>query len=237
MKVVNYSWWIGAIISTVLTLSLTGGPAQDSPGTLILIGVVNGVFWGYIIGLIIDKIREPSSNHENPSTKSNTSDSSIRNSAQKPALRRDGYYLASIKTEDNKPLFFVLFFTSKGFVAYQELEEFDDSELTPEDYKQILAEGEALDEIEISNNLSKFYKKGADLSMKFYNPEESSNIDPIEKVPYEEPNVYTKWSGEIINDGLLLDLEVRGFNSSLKNYSEEKLIKNLKFEFIPISMN
>jgi hypothetical protein len=57
MKAVNHSWWIGAIISTVLTLTLTGGPAQDNPGMLILIGVINGVFWGWIIGLIIDKVR------------------------------------------------------------------------------------------------------------------------------------------------------------------------------------
>lgn len=57
MKAVNHSWWIGAIISTVLTLTLTGGPAQDNPGMLILIGVINGVFWGWIIGLIIDRLR------------------------------------------------------------------------------------------------------------------------------------------------------------------------------------
>jgi len=57
MKAVNHSWWIGAIISTVLTLTLTGGSAQDNPGILILIGIFNGVFWGWIIGIIIDKIR------------------------------------------------------------------------------------------------------------------------------------------------------------------------------------
>ncbi|MBE7641407.1 hypothetical protein GUB10_13790 [Salegentibacter sp. BLCTC] len=236
MKAVKHSWWIGAIIGPILTIVLVGSPNPEY-GMLIFAGLVNGIFWGWIIGLIIDKVRGTSGNRQNPSTKSNRSDSYVRNSGNKPALRRDGYYLSSIETEDNKPIFFVLFFTSKGFVAFQELDEFDDSELTTEDYQQILAEGEALSEIEISSNLTKFHKSGTDIYMKFYNPEDSSNIDPIEKVPYEEPNVYNKWSGQVIPGGLLLDLETRRFNYSLKNYSKEKQIKNLKFKFVPISMN
>ncbi|OEY71954.1 hypothetical protein [Salegentibacter salarius] len=58
MKAVNYSWWIGAIISTVLTLTLTGGSAKDNPAMLILIGIFNGVFWGWMIGFIFDKLNE-----------------------------------------------------------------------------------------------------------------------------------------------------------------------------------
>ncbi|WP_026932800.1 hypothetical protein [Christiangramia echinicola] len=237
MKAVNYSWWIGAIISTILTFAFLGSDSSLDVGMIFFVGIVNGVFWGYIIGLIIDKVNESSSNQENPSTKNNIGDSSARNSLYKYDLRRDGYYLASINKGVDNPIYYVMFFTSKGFVGYQELDEFDDSELTNEDYQQIIAEGEALDEIEISNNLTKYKKRGADIFMKFYNPEEYSNIDPIEKVPYEEPNVYNKWSGQVIPGGLLLDLETSTFNYSLKNYSKEKPIKNLKFKFVPISMN
>jgi hypothetical protein len=56
MKIQNHSWWIGAIVGAILTLTLTGGPAQDNPGMLIIVGLVSGAFWGWIIGLIIDKI-------------------------------------------------------------------------------------------------------------------------------------------------------------------------------------
>ncbi len=57
MKAQNHSWWIGAIVGAILTLTLTGGPAQDNPGMLIIVGLVSGAFWGWIIGLIIDSIR------------------------------------------------------------------------------------------------------------------------------------------------------------------------------------
>ena len=58
MKVVNYSWWIGAIISPILTVTLTGGSNDDDIGMLVLIGVINGIFWGWLIGFIIDKARD-----------------------------------------------------------------------------------------------------------------------------------------------------------------------------------
>lgn len=161
----------------------------------------------------------------------------LKNAFRSPAkldVRTDGFYLASFKNSNDKPLFIFMFFTSKGFVAYQELEEFDNSELTKEDYQQILAEGEALEEIEISNSLTKYQRRGADISMKFYDPEENSNIDPTFKVPSDEPNIYNEWSGRVISNGLLLDLEISRFNSALKDYSKKKLINNLKFEFMPV---
>ena len=231
MKAVNHSWWIGAIISTVLTLTLTGGPAQDNPGMLILIGVSNGVFWGWIIGLIIDKVRaSPSTNEKIPSVQT-------RKPSPIADLRRDGYYLASGKFMGGETKFFVFFFTSKGFVALGELDEFDDSDLTKEEYKHIIAEGEALNEIEVSPQLTKYSKKAEQIDMTFYDPTESSNIDPIEKIPYDDPVVYNKWSGKIIRNGLLLDLEVSRFSYALKDYEKQYPIQNLKFDFVPVGMN
>lgn len=57
MKVANHSWWIGAIIGAILTLTLIGGQAEDNPGMLITIGLLSGAFCGWLIGLIIDKAR------------------------------------------------------------------------------------------------------------------------------------------------------------------------------------
>ena len=230
MKTVNHSWWVGGIVGAILTPILAESP-NTGPGLYVIIGLVNGVFWGWIIGLIIDKLGEPSDDSEKPSTKSNSTKSN-----KKPPLRRDGYYLASIKNSQFEPLYFVMFFTSKGFVAVQELEEFKDSDLTEEDYRQILAEGEALEEVETSNNLTRYKIRDNKISMKFYDPKDSSNQD-LEKVPYEEPYIYNEWSGKIIPNGLLLDLEVSRFNSALKDYTQKKLINNLKFRFVPISMN
>ncbi|CAM4063895.1 hypothetical protein [Gillisia hiemivivida] len=70
MKVANYSWWIGAIISPILTVALTGGSNDDDIGMLILVGVVNGVFWGWLIGFLIDKARgNPKETKPTPTTK------------------------------------------------------------------------------------------------------------------------------------------------------------------------
>ncbi len=57
MKAVNHSWWIGAIISTILTFVFLGDNSSSDKGILLFIGVVNGLFWGWVIGLIIDKIK------------------------------------------------------------------------------------------------------------------------------------------------------------------------------------
>ncbi|TDN95299.1 hypothetical protein DET49_102185 [Salegentibacter sp. 24] len=270
MKAVNYSWWIGAIISTILTLTLTGGPAQDNPGMLILIGVINGVFWGWIIGLIIDKLianfqrrdlvpekvanvqiqnREQENSYKGQKKYVSmdaeiafgmaeivTGNRTNRTSSPKNVLRCDGYYVASKNVEGyNKN--FLLFFTSKGFVALAEPEEFDTSDYSNEDYKQVITEGENLSEIEVSNHLTNYFQEEDFISMKFYDPTESSNIDPIEKVSYEDPVVYNKWSGKIIPNGLLLDLEVSRFSYALKDYEKQQPIHNLKFNFVPVGMN
>lgn len=73
MKVANYSWWIGAIISPILTVSLMGSSNDDDTGMLILLGVINGIFWGWLIGFIIDKARDnpkATSPVQNPQKKS-----------------------------------------------------------------------------------------------------------------------------------------------------------------------
>ncbi len=69
MKAVNHSWWVGAIISTVLTFAFLGSNSSMNFGLILFIGIVNGVFWGFVIGLIIDNI---SGSQKHPNTASGT---------------------------------------------------------------------------------------------------------------------------------------------------------------------
>ncbi|WP_296619220.1 hypothetical protein [Marivirga sp.] len=270
MKAVTHSWWIGAIISTVLTFAFLGTDSSPNVGMLLFMGIVNGVFWGWLIGLLIDKIGRSFKNENltpdtigEHATQKVNSDASYERGNQtsinagyalelsriitenkalkkqpKPReiLRTDGYYVAS-KSYAGDTRFFLLFFTSKGFVALGEPEEFDNSDYSKEEYRQVIAEGETLTEIEVSPYLTEYTNYGENILMKFYDPTEYSNIDPIEKVPYDDPVVYNKWSGRIIPNGLLLDLEVSRFSNALKDYERKHLIRDLKFDFIPIGMN
>ncbi len=170
--------------------------------------------------------------------KSNIND--IKNSFLNPqnvTFRIDGYYKGEFKTDEDKLIYHILFFTSKGFVACGELVEFDITDLTKDDYKQIIAEGEDLNEIEVSPQLTKFFKRGEDIAMKFYDPKDSSNIDPMLKEPYSEPVTYKEWSGKIIPNGLLLDLKKREYCYALKDYKKRNIVSDLKFKFVPINMN
>lgn len=227
MKLANYSWWIGAIIGAILTLTLTGGQAEDSPGMLIIIGLVSGGFWGWLIGYLIDKAKGSAAEKNKMPLKNNL------NSKDEEIIRRDGYYIS----EENSLNSFIILFTSKGYVAIQEMEEGDILNYSNDDLVQIISEGEALTDLEISDRLTKYDKNGDDISMKFYDPEDSSNIDPLLKTPYPEPITYSKWSGKIIPNGLLLDLEKKEFSYALKDYEKRNVVKDLKFKFVPINMN
>lgn len=266
MKAVTHSWWIGAIISTILTFAYLGTDSSINVGMLLFMGIVNGIFWGWIIGLIIDKIgcaftnknvstvstgdlvnQKVSSNSSNVG-RNHTSvsaeyalelsriirgEKTIKQSQHKGVLRMDGYYIS----EKNSLNSFIILFTSKGYVAMQEMEEGDILNYSNDDLVQIISEGEALTNFKISDRLTKYDKNGDDVSMKFFDPEDYSNIDPLLKIPYQEPMTYSKWSGKIISDGLLLNLEKKEFSYALKDYEERKLISKLKFKFVPIVMN
>lgn len=270
MKAVNHSWWIGAIVSTILTFAFIGGDTTEDIGMALFVGIVNGVFWGWLLGLIIDKLianyqrkdlvpekvagvqiqnREQENSYKGQKkyysidaeiafgmAEISTGNRINRTSSPKNILRCDGYYFASKNVEGYKKIF-LLFFTSKGFVALAEPEEYDTSDYSNEDYKQVITEGETLSEIEVSNYLTNYLQEEDFISMKFYDPTESSNIDPIEKVPYDDPVVYNKWSGKVISNGLLLDLEVSRFSYILKDYEKLYPIQNLKFDFVPVGMN
>jgi len=56
VKVAHYSWWICGILGLIIGLSSTDN-STDS-GLMAFVGITNGLFWGWIIGLIIDRIRD-----------------------------------------------------------------------------------------------------------------------------------------------------------------------------------
>ena len=52
-KVAHHSWWICGLLGLIIGLS-----SSNDKGMMVFIGVSNGLFWGWILGLIIDKVRE-----------------------------------------------------------------------------------------------------------------------------------------------------------------------------------
>lgn len=57
VKVVSYTWWICGIIGLMIGLAKADGRI-NTYGVMAFAGIVNGVFWGWILGLIIDKIKD-----------------------------------------------------------------------------------------------------------------------------------------------------------------------------------
>jgi hypothetical protein len=151
----------------------------------------------------------------------------------KATLRTDGYYLANHTGKDYQgkfytiPLLFV--FNNKGLVAFCEDDEAN-SIITSQmqDLKEQLIEIDLIEDIEISTTTSKYRTENGAISMQFYDPSEASNtVD-------DELLVYNEWKGTILNNGLLLTFSQAGYNSSLKDYTKQIVLKDLKFDFVQI---
>lgn len=56
MKAINYALWIGAIVSTISTFVFLGDNSKNDISKFLFLGIINGVSWGWLIGLIINKI-------------------------------------------------------------------------------------------------------------------------------------------------------------------------------------
>jgi hypothetical protein len=238
MKAVNYSWWIGAIVSTILTFAILDADSPNDFAMILFMGVVNGVFWGWIIGLIIDKFRENTlkSNPQSDFPFTQKKKDALKKSLSQQPLKQNGYYISEVQSGD-QTLYLVMLFNSRNYVSYDELEVSEYSRATENGFREGITQLEKLHNLEISENITIVHQKGDQLSMKFYDPSDSSNIDPLLKVAYEDPIVYNKWSGRIIPNGLLLDLELSRFSNALKDYEKQNVIQSLKFDFIPINMN
>lgn len=226
MKTVINSCLIGGVIGGIVLFIATQNDLNPDYAMMIPIGIFAGSFWGCIVGLIINNRRESSKKDNN----------SIKEGSITPknlAIRSDGYYLGSIEISDGN-LFFIMFFTSKGYVAYQELSERVFYGLKDEEIRQTIAEGEEMNEMEVSSNLTKYKRNGNDITMKFYDPDEEGNLDPLDKVPYEEPNIYYQFFGKISKNEMILDMVAGVFNMGIKDYTTQIFFKNVKFQFIPI---
>ncbi|UBZ08261.1 hypothetical protein LDL76_06005 [Salegentibacter mishustinae] len=106
MKAVNHSWWIGAIISTVLTFVFLGNDSSLNVGVLLFMGIVSGAFWGWLIGLIIDKFWEnkktSSSKTSGKISKDDPESSEVVNQTVSPPLNKQ---YSSESEDTNGPAF------------------------------------------------------------------------------------------------------------------------------------
>lgn len=58
-KIASYTWWIFGIVGLIIGLSKADGRI-NSYEMMAFAGIANGVFWGWLLGFIIDKIRDSS---------------------------------------------------------------------------------------------------------------------------------------------------------------------------------
>ena len=152
----------------------------------------------------------------------------------KATLRTDGYYLTYHKGKDYEgkfytiPLLFV--FNNKGLVAFCEDDQANaiiTSEV--ENLKEQLIAIDLIEDIEISTSTSKYETRNGAIWMQFFDPSEYSNTLG------DEILVYNEWKGTILHNGLLLTFSLAGYDSSLKEYTKQKVLKDLKFDFVQIN--
>lgn len=57
VKVAHYTWWICGILGLLIGLAKADGYINGY-GIMAFVGIVNGVIWGWLLGFIIDKIKD-----------------------------------------------------------------------------------------------------------------------------------------------------------------------------------
>ncbi len=150
-------------------------------------------------------------------------------------IRTDGYYVNKYNGLDYKgePITFynLLFFSKNGFVVYLEVDNIIEwrRENTDDSVKTFLFELDKIKKIENPSQITNYQVSKGSISMKFYDDDDYFNDAEIK--------CYERWRGSIIHNGLILSLVKFGFNSALKDYVEETMLRNLKFEFNQIRFN
>lgn len=232
MKAVNHSWWIGAIISTVLTFAFLGGETAEDIFMSLFVGIINGVFWGWIVGLLIDKLRGNSSKSTEQQHFPDTQKEKIppTEALNQQHLNQNGYYVSKVESGD-KTLYLIMLFNSRNYVSYDEFEVSEYALASDEEFKEGIRQWQEIPNLEISENQTIVYQKGNEISMKFYDPSSRTNRN-IDKTPTDDPLEYTLWQGSVTSDGLILDLIVSRYNNSLKDYERKKILDGLEFNFV-----
>lgn len=59
VRVANYTWWICGILGLFIGLAKADGRINGY-GIMAFAGIANGMFWGWLLGFIIDKIKDSS---------------------------------------------------------------------------------------------------------------------------------------------------------------------------------
>lgn len=150
----------------------------------------------------------------------------------KSEIRNDGYYYAKYEGSNSRGSFsihFVLIFTYHDFVVYLQFESLSEWENVKNDES---FENQMKQILEVSKHDFKFspgssdYKINGDLiSMKFFDPEDSSNEN------LNDLKVFDEWYGKIVDNGFILSLDKASFNYAIQDYDKTTLIRELDFEF------
>lgn len=144
-------------------------------------------------------------------------------------LRTDGYYISKFSV-DSEHVHFLLIFTKNGFVAFSELDDYEEyiRENGNEAFRQAVIDGNHIKEIELSESMGKYVIRNGEVTATFFDPNDFANKDSA------VPNCYKEWEGTIIHNGLILNYSTSYYSNALKDYTRETKLKDLKFKFIEI---
>jgi len=142
-------------------------------------------------------------------------------------VKINGYYVSNKSGYNSEfgfssQLFFALVFNKNGFVIY--LEDENEINISSEEIKEFLD----LVECEKLGNVSKYSLERNQISVKFYDYDdiESFNSDTV------DPNYYRELKGVVKTNSIFLDFYKSGYNYALNDYGINKIIENLKFDFV-----
>ncbi len=152
----------------------------------------------------------------------------------KPNIKTNGYYVNRLEKLDpygnNVKLTTILIFTNLGYVAFVDME--GHPKFTNEEIREVIntVDNEIDNEVDINDNLATYNKHNDNdsLIITFFNPEKKENHDIL------NPQLYTRFKGTIINNGLILNYMHTYFSFELKGIQETTDVKNMKFEFVKV---
>lgn len=152
-------------------------------------------------------------------------------------IRTDGYYIGKHSGRnfngDSYTVNILFFFNKNGIVEYEDTNDLLnwEKENSDEILKEYIIDFNEINEIDLSPRATHYEINKGGILMKFYDPEDYSNINA------EEPQVYDEWSGSVIHNGLILSFERSNFNVAYKGYTKQSILKDLKFDFVSINFN
>lgn len=167
---------------------------------------------------------------QNPQKAIVLENSSPFNFNTKAEIRSDGFYQSQYEVSNHSgdkvilPCIFIL--NPFGLIAQYRNEDAEDFlDATDAEITDLIVEMNSVENCEVTKETTKYVVKNGLISMFFYDSNEypSENIDDV--------FVYIKWEGTVIHNGLILSAYKKEYDRIAKDYVEEIVFTNLKFDF------